>query len=140
MKLPNPLACPGTAPHWPWRNCAVMLTLALGSQAALAVEQGAFEAPSLEGYELKDTQEIDAGKESDDVKETTLEVYANADGNLILKYATKEEVWAWGILGDPQDQERNEKNYVIRDSSGDGTYDEKFFGDESFSLPDHLQE
>lgn len=104
-----------------------------------AMEKGEYAVPSLNGYTLDHTKQLDKDEIMDGIKETTFERYKNAAGQKILKYTTNGKTWAWGILGNPSNPNDLTNNYVILDSDGDGKFDEKYLGNEDFFLPKLLK-
>ena len=115
------------------------LALRFGVPDAHAYEEGVYQPPSLEGYHFDKAKKFDKDWPEDGIKETLVERFLNSKGQGILKYTTKGKTWAWGIMGNPSDRNDTTNNFLIRDSDGDGSYDEKYLGNEGFSLPDYLK-
>lgn len=110
----------------------LLLTSALG----LAFEMGVFEPPSLDGYLLVEEKLLDKDEVKDGIKETRLEKYQSRSGEKIGKYVTGGKNWAWAVAPNRKDVCHYPDNYVIRDSDGDGVFDERYrFCGEEFWLP-----
>jgi len=113
---------------------ALLVSIALQSHA---MEKGIFQPPSLEGYTLVQTKQLD--KDNNGSRETTLEIYAKGKTKLIGKYITDGKVWGWAIYNDLQNRDDPFKNFSIRDSNGDGIFNEKYTTTEEYPLPDYLK-
>ena len=100
-------------------------------QAGTAAK-GQFDAPDMEGYQLHD--ERDADGDGDGVNETHIKHYLSQSGDSIASMTTNDRLWAWSL--DTRDNESGTKNYVIRDSNCDGTFDEVYSLDDEFHVPD----
>ncbi|MBM4271792.1 MAG: hypothetical protein FJ139_06540 [Deltaproteobacteria bacterium] len=115
-----------------------LLILGCAVSNLYAMEKGIFQPPSLEGYTLVSTKQLDKDEVEDGVKETTSEIYKNSAGQIIGRYITKDHTWVWAVKK-TQDLNDTTQNYVIRDSTGNGTYDEKYSLTEDFFLPSYLK-
>jgi len=104
-----------------------------------AFEKEVFQPPSLEGYVLDNAAYLDKDKIIDGIHETLGEVFKNSEGKVIVRLSTDRKTWAWGIFGNPSDRTDIINNYVIRDSNGDGIFDEKYPANEQFFLPDWVK-
>lgn len=110
--------------------------LLLTSASGLAFEMGVFEPPSLDGYSLVEEKLLDKDEVKDGTKETRLEKYQSRSGEKIGKYVTGGKNWAWAVAPNRKDVCHYPDNYVIRDSDGDGVFDEQYrFCGEEFWLP-----
>jgi hypothetical protein len=107
----------------------LMVSLTGMSQVAQA---GQFTPPELEGFNLHD--ERDADGDGDGKNETQIKHYLNANGDSLASFTSNERLWAWSL--DTRDDEIGPKNYVIRDSNCDGTFDEVYGLDDEFHVPD----
>lgn len=105
-------------------------TIALSGIPQLA-NAGQFEPPSLEGYTVHVEREADG--DGDEVNETHVKQYLNQSGDSIVSMTTRGSLWAWSM--DTHDSETGDRNYVIRDSNCDGTFDEVYSLDEDFHVP-----
>lgn len=113
-------------------TAALMVSLTGWLQLAQATE---FKPPALEGFNLHD--ERDADGDGDGKNETRLGQYLNSDGDSLVSFTSKEQVWAWSL--DTRDSEIGSENYVIRDSNCDGSFDEVYGLDDEFHVPDCLK-
>lgn len=105
-------------------------------ELAHAMETGTFAPPSLEGYAFIDEKLLDKDEIKDGIKETRLEKYQNGSGWKIGKYIADGKAWAWAVAPNRKDVCRYPDNYVIRDSDGDGIFDERYrYCGEDFWLP-----
>ena len=103
-----------------------------------AVEKGRYAKPSLDGYVLERTKMLDKSPAPDGENETLVEIYVR-DGRYILRYLYDGREWAFGIIGNVQGGPADERNnFAVRDSDGDGLYDERYVGEEEFFLPEWL--
>ncbi len=110
--------------------------LLMAAQAP-AMDSGEFQAPSLEHYVLQGKSEGDG--DGDGVNETHIERFRDLDGDSIFNMTTHGTLWAWSLStwgADPGDLDRN---YVIRDSDCNGTFDERYRIDEEFHVPPCLK-
>jgi len=103
-----------------------------------AMEKGVFKPPSLEGYTLVQTKQLDKDKVKDGIKETTLEIYGNAIGQYIGKYTCNGIIWEWGVKANNNNDDTI-NNYILRDSDGDGIFDERYGGNETTYVPDWVK-
>jgi hypothetical protein len=112
------------------------IMLAVSLAGILPVAQATeFKPPALEGFNQHD--ERDADGDGDGENETKIGQYLNSDGDSIVSFTSKEQVWAWSL--DTRDSEIGSENYVIRDSNCDGVFDEVYGLDEEFHVPDCLK-
>jgi len=95
-----------------------------------------FTPPDLEGFNLHD--ERDADGDGDGKNETTIRQYLNANGDSLASFTSNGRLWAWSL--DTRDDEAGPKNYVIRDSVCDGTFDEVYGLDDEFHVPDCVKQ
>ena len=122
--------------RYPIRISLLTIMLAVLLAGILPVAQATeFNPPALEGFNLHD--ERDADGDGDDINETQIGQYLNSDGDSLVSFASKEQVWAWSL--DTRDSEIGSENYVIRDSNCDGVFDEVYGLDEEFHVPDCLK-
>jgi len=112
---------------------ACMIALSGNPQLANAEQ---FEPPSLEGFTLH--TESDRDGDGDGVNETHVKQYLNQSGDSAVSMTTKGRLWAWSL--NTRDQEIGTRNYVIRDSDCDGTFDEVYSLDEDFHVPECLKQ
>ena len=91
-----------------------------------------FTPPDLEGFNQHD--ERDADGDGDGKNETRLGQYLNANGDSIVSFTSNGRLWAWSL--DTRDDESGPRNYVIRDSDCDGSFDEVYGLDDEFHVPD----
>lgn len=106
--------------------------LILSSRHAIAAQ---FEPPKLDGFNLH--AERDADGDGDGANETHIMQYFNTTGDSIVSMTTKGRVWAWSL--DTRDNTSGERNYVIRDSNCDGTFEEIYGMNDEFHVPDCLK-
>jgi hypothetical protein len=107
------------------------------SQGGSAVEGARYAPPALDQF--LPTSENDADGDGDGVKETHVRHYRSRAGDRLFSMTTRERLWAWSLqshAGDPKDLTRN---YVIRDSDCDGSFDERFGLDQEYRVPDCLK-
>ena len=95
-----------------------------------------FTAPDLEGFNLHD--ERDADGDGDGVNETHIKHYLSLSGDSIASMTTNGRLWAWSL--DTRDNESGTKNYVIRDSTCDGIFNEVYGLDEEYHVPDCVKQ
>ena len=105
--------------------------------AMLGVAQATtFTPPALEGFNLHDEREADG--DDDGKNETTIRQYLNTSGDSLVSFTSNGLVWAWSL--DTRDSDVGPKNYVIRDSDCDGTFDEVYGLDDEFHVPDCVKQ
>jgi hypothetical protein len=109
----------------------LVLLLAMAGMSGMAQAKD-FTPPDLEGFNLHD--ERDADGDGDGENETRLHQYLNANGDSLVSFTTNDRLWAWSL--DTRDDEVGPRNYVIRDSNCDGTFDEVYGLDDEFHVPD----
>ena len=66
--------------------------------------------------------------------ETRLRQYLNPNGDSLVSFTTNGRLWAWSL--DTRNDDVGPRNYVIRDSNCDGTFDEVYGLDDEFHVPD----
>ena len=110
------------------------LILALAGTAVHTKEAGTYPAPDMSQFLL--VGEEDGDGDGDGVKETHILRYRNVEGDSAFSMTTKDRLWAWSLEahGGPGEVDL-ERNYVIRDSNCDGTFDERYSLDEQFHVP-----
>ena len=96
---------------------------------------GNYSPPSMDGFKLH--TERDADGDEDGVKETRIKQYLNTKGDSLVSMTTRGTIWAWSL--NTRGSEVGDKNYVIRDSNCDGSFDEVYGLDQEFHLPDCLK-
>ena len=109
----------------------IILTASLAGMLRVALA-GQFTPPDLEGFNQHD--ERDADGDGDGKNETRLGQYLNANGDSIVSFTSNGRLWAWSL--DTRDDESGPRNYVIRDSNCDGSFDEVYGLDDEFHVPD----
>ena len=109
----------------------IILTVSLIGMLRVA-EATQFTPPELEGFKLHD--ERDADGDGDGKNETRIKHYLNSNGDSIASFTSNERLWAWSL--DTRDDESGPRNYVIRDSDCDGSFDEVYGLDDEFHVPD----
>jgi hypothetical protein len=109
----------------------LVLLLATAGMSGMAQAKD-FTPPDLEGFNLHD--ERDADGDGDGENETRLHQYLNANGDSLVSFTTNGRLWAWSL--DTRNDEVGPRNYVIRDSNCDGTFDEVYSLDDEFHVPD----
>jgi hypothetical protein len=114
------------------------LVLAVLGEPVHAMEPGVYPAPDLSKF-LRVSEE-DGDGDGDGVNETHILHYRNVAGDSAFSMTTKDRLWAWSMEshGGPG-QADPQRNYVIRDSNCDGTFDERYSLDEQFHVPDCLK-
>ena len=111
----------------------MLLVLLLSTAGMSGMAQAKdFTPPDLEGFNLH--AERDADGDGDGENETRLHQYLNANGDSLVSFTTNGRLWAWSL--DTRDDEVGPRNYVIRDSNCDGTFDEVYSLDDDFHVPD----
>ena len=108
-------------------TCIVALTVGVRTVGA---EQ--FDPPGLDGFIVH--SERDGDGDGDGVNETRIKQYLNQQGDSLVSMTTKGRVWAWSL--NTRDNESGVRNYVIRDSDCDGTFDEVYSLDDDFHVPE----
>jgi hypothetical protein len=116
---------------------SLFLSLVLGGGRALAVQTGIYQAPDMTKFLL--ISEEDGDGDGDGVKETHILRYRNLAGDSIFSMTTRGRLWAWSLESVDGPGGTDGRNYVIRDSDCDGTYEEKYGLDEQFHVPDCLK-
>ena len=109
----------------------VILIVSLTGMLQMA-QAAPFTPPDLEGFKLHD--ERDADGDDDGKNETRIGQYLNSNGDSVVSFTSNQRVWAWSL--DTRDDEAGPRNYVIRDSNCDGTFDEVYGLDDEFHVPD----
>ena len=109
----------------------VILIVSLTGMLQMA-QAAPFTPPDLEGFKLHD--ERDADGDEDGKNETRIGQYLNSNGDSVVSFTSNQRVWAWSL--DTRDDEAGPRNYVIRDSNCDGTFDEVYGLDDEFHVPD----
>jgi hypothetical protein len=109
----------------------IILMVSLTGMSRVA-QAGQFTPPDLEGFNQHD--ERDADGDGDGKNETRLGQYLNANGDSIVSFTSNGRLWAWSL--DTRDDESGPRNYVIRDSNCDGSFDEVYGLDDEFHVPD----
>jgi hypothetical protein len=109
----------------------LILAVLLAGMFPLA-QASEFKPPDLEGFNQHD--ERDADGDGDGKNETRIGQYLNANGDSIVSFTSNGHLWGWSL--DTRDDETGTRNYVIRDSNCDGTFDEVYGLDEEFHVPD----
>jgi hypothetical protein len=111
----------------------MLLVLLLATAGISGMAQAKdFTPPDLEGFNLH--AERDADGDGDGENETRLHTYLNANGDSLVSFTTNGRLWAWSL--DTRNDEVGPRNYVIRDSNCDGTFDEVYGLDDEFHVPD----
>jgi hypothetical protein len=90
-----------------------------------------FSPPALDGF-VRHAERMADG-DGDGVKETQIVQYLNPGGDSIVSMSSGGRVWAWSQ--DARDSDAGNRNYVIRDSDCDGTFEEIYGLDEKFYVP-----
>ena len=114
--------------------CKAVVSLGLAGLLFTAgpVRAAQFTPPDLEGFNLHD--ERDADGDGDGKNETQISQYLNANGDSLASFTSNGRLWAWSL--DTRDSDIGPKDYVIRDSDCDGTFDEVYGLDDEFHVPD----
>jgi len=119
-------------------TAALALLLAVTGEQVLAMESGTYQVPDLTKFIL--VGEDDEDGDGDGVEETHIRRYRNVAGDSIFSMTTKDRLWVWSLRTHGGAGEANpDRNYVIRDSDCDGTFDERYSLDEQFHVPDCLK-
>lgn len=126
--------------QWALRPVSAVLwiNLVLHPAQALSMESGEFQAPSLEQYVIQG--ESDGDGDGDGVRETHIKRYRDLAGDSIFNMTTGDRLWAWSLSSRGTDASEVDKNYVIRDSDCNGSFDERYRIDEAFHLPACLKQ
>jgi len=115
----------------------VLASVVMGGQAP-ATEMGHYQAPDLSTFLL--IGEDDGDGDGDGVNETHIRHYKNPAGDKVFSMTTKGRLWAWSLeSGSGPGSADPTRNYVIRDSDCDGTFDEVYGLDDEFHVPDCLR-
>jgi hypothetical protein len=109
--------------------CIGLALMLLAIQTAMA---GNFEPPSLDGFNMH--AERDADGDGDGVNETRIRQYLNNKGDSLVSMTSKGRIWAWSL--NTNDNDSAVRNYVIRDSDCDGSFDEVYGLDDDFHVPE----
>ncbi|MDH3899663.1 MAG: hypothetical protein OEU51_01290 [Gammaproteobacteria bacterium] len=122
------------------KRIGVLTVFTLIIFAALAadirmVAAGPFQPPALDGFEVH--SERDGDGDGDGVNETRIKQYMNQNSDSLVSMTTKGRLWAWSL--DTRDDDSGIRNYVIRDSNCDGTFDEVYGLDAEFHVPECLK-
>ena len=96
---------------------------------------GQFSPPDVGGFTQHSEREADG--DGDGVNETHIVQYLNPQGDSVVSMTTQGRVWAWSL--ETRDNDSSVRNYVIRDSDCDGTFDEVYGLDDKFHVPDCLK-
>ena len=115
----------------------LIVVLLLSAAPSIAVETGLFTAPEMEGF-VK-IQELDGDGNDDGVKETRIRRFRNVNGDRMFTMTAKDQLWAWSVDAVDDDDSQINRNYVLRDSDCDGSFDERYRLDEGFNLPACLE-
>ena len=115
----------------------LIVVLLLSAAPSIAVETGLFTAPEMEGF-VK-IQELDGDGNDDGVKETRIRRFRNVNGDRMFTMTAKDQLWAWSVDAVDDDDSQINRNYVLRDSDCDGSFDQRYRLDEGFNLPACLE-
>ena len=114
------------------------LFIALGPTRLAALETGAYQPPDISQFLLVGEENGDG--DGDGLKETHILRYRNLAGDSVFSMTTGGRLWAWSLESHGAANEADPgRNYVIRDSDCDGTFDERYRLDEQFHVPDCLK-
>ena len=115
---------------------ALLLTMTAGQLPAR--EAGDYPAPDMSKFLL--VSEEDGDGDGDGIKETHIRHYKNVAGDKAFSMTTEYRLWAWSVESRAGSGEADlDRNFVIRDSDCDGTFDERYGLDEQFHVPDCLK-
>ncbi len=114
----------------------VLVFLSAGAGVA-AAQGGAHQPPDLGGFLL--IGEEDADGDGDGVNETHVRRYRNTAGDSIFSMTTNGRLWAWSLESGTEGDTDPVRNYVLRDSDCDGSFDELYGLSDEFRLPDCLR-
>lgn len=118
---------------------AFAVILMTASTSVPASETGVFQPPGLDGYAFVEEKSLDKDEKPDGIRETRLEIYQSRSGEKIGKYVTGGKTWAWAVAPNRKNVCHYPDNYAIRDSDGDGVFDERYrYCNEDFWLPAFL--
>jgi hypothetical protein len=131
-------SCPGRLSRRTPLFIPVAFLVLLVPASLLAVETGEYQAPEVEDFVM--TQEEDGDGDGDGVNETHIRHYRNLAGDSVFSMTTKETLWAWSMSSHGGGGTDEARNYVIRDSNCDGSFDERYGLDEEFHVPDCLKD
>jgi hypothetical protein len=99
-------------------------------------EKVAYEAPDISQF--ISVSEEDGDGDGDGIKETRIRRYKNLAGDKAFSMTTGDRLWAWSLESHASGADP-ERNFVIRDSDCDGTFDERYSLDEEFHVPECLK-
>jgi hypothetical protein len=122
-----------------WRAAvgAMLLVVLFVPTGPTPAQTGAHQPPDLEGFLLFRAEQADG--DGDGVEETHIVRYRNAAGDSVFSMTTKGQLWAWSLKsGAPGDTDPG-RNYVLRDSDCDGSFDELYGLSDEFRVPDCLK-
>jgi hypothetical protein len=122
------------------RTClwAALVLVFLSAGAGVATAQsGLHQPPDLAGFLL--VGEEDADGDGDGVNETHVRRYRNTAGDSIFSMTTSGRLWAWSLESGTEGDTDPVRNYVLRDSDCDGSFDELYGLSDEFHLPDCLK-
>ena len=60
--------------------------------------------------------------------------YLNSNSDSIVSFTSNGQLWGWSL--NTRKDESGQRNYVIRDSNCDGSFDEVYGLDDEFHVPD----
>jgi hypothetical protein len=112
-----------------------LLGIAILCSCAHIAAAGQFAPPDMAGFTQQSEREADG--DGDGVNETHIVQYLNPQGDSVVSMTTKGRVWAWSL--ETRNNDSSVRNYVIRDSDCDGTFDEVYGLDDKFHVPDCLK-
>ncbi len=118
-----------------WAALALVF-LSVGAGIA-AAQSGVHQPPDLGGFLL--IGEEDADGDGDGVNETHVIRYRNPAGDSIFSMTTNGRLWAWSLESGTEGDTDPVRNYVLRDSDCDGSFDELYGLSDEFHLPDCLK-
>ena len=130
-------------PSWAKASLPIALLALVGTALAKpvhAVEKGDYQAPDLGDFLLVGAEDGDG--DGHGVEETRIRRYRNRAGDSVFSMTTKDRLWAWSLEshgGAGEADPDPDRNYVIRDSDCDGTFDERYSLDDQFHVPDCLK-
>jgi hypothetical protein len=122
--------------------CAAVIAVGIAAggtmRPAVASETGTYEPPDLRNFLLIGEQDGDG--DGDGVKETHILRYQSSAGDRIFSMTTGGRLWAWSLDSQGRVEDADpRRDYVIRDSDCDGTFDERYRLDEEFEVPECRQ-